>query len=254
MESTRTYMATGVVLRHHALKEADRILVLFTREHGVKRVVAKGVRKATSRVGGRLEPLHENQVQLARGRAMDVVAQVEGLRRFPRLTEDLDRLAAALGAAEVVAAFLVDDDPQPEVYDLFMAFLEALGPGSHPEILLAAFELQLMDLLGYRPELEACLVCDRPIEDGSEVHGLDTQGGGAICTNCEGADPGRVRRMSQGGWQLLRVLQELPFEQLADITAEPRRLAGMRRALNEYMSLRAEKELKAQGMFEWIAT
>lgn len=252
METSRTYLATGVVLKHHALKEADKILVLLTREHGLKRVVAKGLRRSGNRIGGRLEPLRENTLLLAKGRHMDVVTQVEGARRFAAITEDLDRLAAALGAAELLMAFLEDDDPHPEVYDLYLGLLAALGPEAHPEVLLAAFELQFLELVGYRPELEACLACERPIETGDEVHALNIDLGGAICSDCGGLVAGRMRRMSPGGWRLMRRLQDTPLDALAGVTDEPRRLAGMRHALREYLSFRAEKELKAQGMFEWI--
>jgi DNA repair protein RecO (recombination protein O) len=252
LETSRTYMTLGIVLRHYPLKEADKLLVLFTREHGLKRVVAKGLRKSGNRIGGRLEPLRENQIQLAKGRSMDIVAQVESARRFTPLLEDLDRLATALGAAELLMAFLADDEPAPEIYDLFVLLLTALTPASHPEVLLSAFELQLLELLGYRPELESCLACERTIETGQEVYGLNIEAGGAICTDCQGALPGRVRRMSAGGWQLLRKLQLTPLDGLAGVTDEPRRLAGMRHALREYLSFRAERELKAQSMFEWI--
>lgn len=254
MESARSFTVQGIVLRHYALKENDKILVLFTREQGLKRVVGKGMRKANTRLGGRLEPLRENTVQLARGKNMDVVAQAEGLRRFPAVTEDLDRLAAAIAGAEVLMAFLEDEDPAPEVYDLYVQFLAALNPDTDPQIVTAAFELQLMDLLGYRPELEACLACERDLETGAEVYALAIEAGGAICTACGAATPGPMRRMSQGGWLLLRLLQETPLDGLAGVTAEPNRVAGMRRALREYLSFRAEKDLKAQGMFEWLPT
>jgi DNA repair protein RecO (recombination protein O) len=254
LESARSYTVQGIVLRHYALKENDKILVLFTRDQGLKRVVGKGMRKPNTRLGGRLEPLRENQVQLARGKNMDVVAQAEGVQRFPAVTEDLDRLAAALAAAEVLMAFLEDDDPAPEVYDLYVKFLAALGPDTDPQIVSAAFELQVLELLGYRPELEACLACERDLETGADVYALNIEAGGAICRHCGASVPGRMRRMSQGGWLLMRLLQETPLDGLAGVTAEPNRVAGLRRALREYLSFRAEKDLKAQGMFEWIPT
>ena len=58
--------------------------------------------------------------------------------------------------------------------------------------------------------------------------------------------------MSAGGWQLLARLLETPLDQLAGVEDDPQRLAGMRRALREYLGFRAERELKAQGMFDWV--
>ncbi|MDB5096796.1 MAG: recO [Cyanobacteria bacterium RYN_339] len=254
MDSARSYTVQGIVLRHYVLGENDKILVLFTRDQGLKRVVGKGMRKANTRIGGRLEPLRENQIQLAKGRSMDVVVQAEGTQRFPAVMEDLDRLAVAIAAAEVLMAFLEEDDPAPEIYDLYVSLLAALVPGTEPQVLTAAFELQVLDLLGYRPELDACLACERAIETGDEAYALNIEAGGVICDRCGPTTAGRQIRMSAGGWRLLRQLQETPLDALAGVTDEPRRLAGMRRALREYLGFRAEKDLKAQGMFEWIPT
>ena len=71
------YRDAGVVLRTHKLGEADRIITLLTRERGLVRAAAKGVRKTTSRFGGRLEPFMHVDLQLAEGRSLDIITQVE---------------------------------------------------------------------------------------------------------------------------------------------------------------------------------
>ena len=249
---TRTYPVTGIVLRHHALRESDKILVVLTREEGLKRVVAKGLRKAQNRIGGRLEPLRENQILLAKGRSMDVVTQVDSLRRFGAVMEDYDRLAAAFGAAEVLMAFLEEQDPLPEGYDLFVSLLENLTPGADPAVLLAVFELQLLAHLGYRPELAACMTCERAITAGEEVYGLNIEAGGAVCSHCVGLMSGEVRRLTPGGWRLLRHLQDTPLADCRGIRAPAPMLSNTRHVLKAYMGFRAERELKAQGMFDWL--
>ncbi|HEY9723927.1 MAG TPA: DNA repair protein RecO [Oscillatoriaceae cyanobacterium] len=247
---TRTSPLTAIALRGYPLNEADRILVLMTREEGLKRVLAKGLRKPKNRIGGRLEPLRENELLLAKGRNLDIVTQVDSLRAWPDVQRDFDCLAAAMGAAELLIAFVEEGDPHPEVYDLFVDLLAALRPGVPAETLLAAFELQLLDLVGYRPDLAACMACDRPLE-AEDVHGLNVEGGGAVCVHCEGLMSGRVRRLSAGAWQMLTRLQETPLAECATLTGEPRLLANCRHVLKDYLSLRAERELKAQGMFDW---
>jgi len=72
------YKAEAIVLHQRALGESDRIVTLFTRENGKLRAVAKGVRRPTSRLGGRIEPFTHARLMLARGRTLDVIAQ--GLR------------------------------------------------------------------------------------------------------------------------------------------------------------------------------
>lgn len=247
----RSYTVTALSLRGYPVKEADKILVLLTREHGLKRVVAKGLRKPKSKIGGRLEPFRENQVMLAKGRQMDVVAQVDSLRAFKGPQADFDQMAAGMSASEVLMAFLEDEDPNPEAYDLYVAFLEALGPEADASLVLTAFELQLMEILGYRPELTQCLNCERELTEADEVYGLHGEGGGAICVHCQGLVGGRVRRLRPLTWQVLAALQDLPLQAVSQLPVDETTRAGCRMAMKEYMGYRAERELKAQGMFDW---
>ena len=246
----RVYRTEAVIIRRSDFGEADRLLTLIT-PMGKRRVVAKGLRKANNRIGGRLEAFRESQILLAKGRNMDVVTQVDSLRRFPGVSQDYDALACGMAAAELLLAFLEEGDPAPEAYDLFADLLGELGPGSPAELLLTAFELQLLDLLGYRPELHACVSCDRPMEWMADVAGLHIEGGAAICVHCEGLTSGRVRRLSGEAWALLVKLQDTPLAEARGLATTPAVLGNCRSVLKEYLAFRAERELKAQRMFDW---
>jgi DNA repair protein RecO (recombination protein O) len=247
----RQHTLTAFVLRQHAVGEADRVLVLLTRERGLQRALARGLRKAGSRLGGRLEAFREASVTLARGRNLDVVAGAESLRRFPAVATDFEALAAGLAATELLLAFLADDDPQPEAYDMYASLLGRLGPGAPAEVLLCAFELQLLDALGYRPELEACTACGEPVEELGTFAGLDLEGGGVVCTGCEGLMPTRPRPLSGAAWRLLQQLRALDLAAGEPPVAPADLAAQARGALKAYSSLHAERELKAQRMFDW---
>lgn len=254
MTDARTATVTAFVLRHHLVGEADKLLVLLTREDGLRRVMAKGLRKANSRIGGRLEAFREATIQLARGRNMDVVTQVDSLRRFPAIATDYDALAAGMAANEALLAFLEDGDPHPEAYDLYAGLLAALGPGADSGLLLTAFELKLMGVLGYRPDLDHCVACDRALAGPEDAAGLHVEQGGAVCVHCEGLTSGRVRRLTGLAWQLLRAMQQAPYDAIAALAAPAPVVANGRHALREYLAFRAERELKAQGMFDWQPT
>ena len=115
------YRDDALVLRVQRLGEADRIITLLTRRHGRVRAVAKGVRKISSRFGGRLEPFGYVDVQCSEGSSLDSVVQVEGkelfgrhfLEDYPRYTarqrHRRDRRAADPGRAGTVAAALPAD-------------------------------------------------------------------------------------------------------------------------------------------------
>src|SRR3546814_9324179 len=107
------YRAEAVVLRTHKLGEADRIISLLTREHGLVRAVAKGVRRTTSRWGSRLEPFTHVDLQLAEGRNLDVITQAETIDQFSsRLGMDYERYTAGTGMPEP-AERLAHEERQP---------------------------------------------------------------------------------------------------------------------------------------------
>ena len=109
--ASRTYRAEAIVLRTVDLGEADRILVLFTRHFGKVHVVAKGIRRTTSRMAGHAEPLTHATYQLARGRELDVLTGAEARAIYPALREDLGRIAAGWYCAELIDRFTVERAP-----------------------------------------------------------------------------------------------------------------------------------------------
>ncbi|MBO0732178.1 MAG: DNA repair protein RecO [Acidimicrobiaceae bacterium] len=123
------YRDEGIVLRTYKLGEADRIVVLLTREHGKVRAVAKGVRKTKSRFGGRLEPLGSVSLLLYRGRELDIITQAEALDSFPLLRADLPRMTDAMALLEAVDHVAQEREPNPELYRMLRGALRTIAQG-----------------------------------------------------------------------------------------------------------------------------
>ena len=97
----RLYRDRAVVLRQHKLGEADRIVTLLTRDHGLVRAVAKGVRRTRSKFGARLEPFAHIDVQLYPGRNLDIVTQVQAIDAFATdIVSDYGRYTCACAVLE----------------------------------------------------------------------------------------------------------------------------------------------------------
>ena len=203
------YKVSAVILRHQPVGEADRVLTLFTLEHGKLRVSARGVRKTTSRLGGRVQPYTEGRLLLARGRTLDVVAQAEVVRPFAGLRQDLLRSAYAAYVAELVDRFLPERDRHPEIYAALvdaLGVIEAAGE-DEAEIYALWFSLHLAGSLGYRPEVERCVACGRPLPSGAPAGDdraipaargaagwtFSPAAGGALCPACAATEPSALR-------------------------------------------------------------
>jgi DNA repair protein RecO (recombination protein O) len=172
------YRDEAVVVRTYKLGEADRIVVLFTRDRGKVRAVAKGVRKTSSRFGSRLEPMSHVALQLYEGRELDTITQAESLEHFRELREDLDRITRGSSLLEVVDHMTQEREPNPKLYTMLVGALRTLARQDHP-LVAPAFFFKLLALEGFRPMVDACVVCQRT--DGLCAFDLDE--GGAVCTD-----------------------------------------------------------------------
>jgi len=137
------YRDNAIVLRTYKLGEADRIIVLLTEHHGKVRAVAKGVRKTTSKIGARLEPLNHVDVLLHRGRDLDTVSQVDLLSASNDLRSDLDVLTAGMALLEGADHMTQDREACPQTYRMLLGAITTLAQGSSP-VLVAAFYWKML--------------------------------------------------------------------------------------------------------------
>ena len=161
----RSFRADSIVLKHRDYGEADRLLTLFTRQKGKITAIAKGVRKVRSQKGGHLEPFTHASLLLATGRTWYLVSQAEAQDIYPNLTKDLEILGYASYLVELVDRFTYEEEENSPIFNLLRNSLGRLDSGEHPAPLVVRyFEIRLLDLLGFRPELKSCVVTSNQIE------------------------------------------------------------------------------------------
>ena len=124
MTEQRSFRVEAVVLRHANWGEADRILTLYTRERGKVRAIAKGVRRIKSRKAGHLEPFTQVTLQLAKGRDLFIITQVETLEAYLPIHENLDKTSQAAYLSELLDRFTYEDGS--ENYLIFHLLTETL--------------------------------------------------------------------------------------------------------------------------------
>src|SRR5215210_3944415 len=135
------YKSEAVVIKRSDLGEADKILTIFTPHFGKLRVVAKGVRKMTSRLAGHVELYTRSQMLLAKARNLDIITQSETIDAYRPLHEDLERIAHASYASELLDAMTPDALENYPVYKLVVEVMGRLSAEPHPERVVRWFEL-----------------------------------------------------------------------------------------------------------------
>src|SRR5262245_56220494 len=184
----------GVVLKTHALGDTSRIVTAYTRDHGLRKFVAKGARKTPSRFGFALEPLSRSRFvfYLKPDRDLQLLSAADTLKPTGSRIGDLTRLAHAQAATELIDPLVWGEEPHAELVDLLAATLVAAtqAPIAALPALTIAFDLQVASLLGYRPRLDACAGCGGTL---SARRVFSPARGGLLCDRCAAAEPGAIR-------------------------------------------------------------
>ena len=205
------YKSKGIVLRSIRYGEADRILDLYTRDAGLITAIVKGIRRTKSRFGARLEPLSCVDFVAYQGRPLDTLTQAETLRSFHGIREDLARFEAAAGMVGSVRALSGGDEADRRVFNLLYNGLDALeGAESGFEAVEAALGLKLSILAGYAPQLDACLACEKDLDEATEPLHFAPQLGGVLCAGCRSMT-GEAFPLAPGTLGRLRALVEGPI-------------------------------------------
>ncbi|NYE94388.1 DNA repair protein RecO (recombination protein O) [Psychromicrobium silvestre] len=181
--AAHTYRVDAVVLRTHKLGEADRIITLLSSQHGQIRAVAKGVRRTSSKFGGRLEPFMVSDLQLVSGRTLDIISQAVTRSSYgQQIAAHYDRYTVATAMAET-AEKLTDADTESAgaQYRLLVGALASLSRGEHSsELILDSYLLRSLATAGWAASFEDCARCGRPGPHSAFSAPL----GGAVCHDC----------------------------------------------------------------------
>jgi DNA repair protein RecO (recombination protein O) len=248
----RSFRADAVVLRHSDLGEADRLLTLYTREHGKVRAIAKGARKIASRKAGHLEPFTHVRLQLAKGRDLLIVTQAETIDAYQPLREDLTLMGYAAYVIELLDRFVPDEDVAvPSLFRLLTETLSRLASESDSSTLRQAqdnasliasswlvvrsYEMRLLDFLGFRPQLFECANCGQEILPEDQF--FSPSQGGAVCPRCGGGLPG-LWTISVESLKYLRHFQRSTYREA--VRARPGR------------ETQKEVEMVMQGYFQYL--
>ncbi|KEP40422.1 DNA repair protein RecO [Mycobacterium kansasii] len=182
----RLYRDRAVVLRQHKLGEADRIVTLLTRDHGLVRAVAKGVRRTRSKFGARLEPFAHIDAQLHPGRNLDIVTQVVSVDAFATdIVNDYGRYTCGCAMLETAERLAGEERaPAPALHRLTVGALRAVADGRRPrDLLLDAYLLRAMGIAGWAPALTECARCATP----GPHRAFHIAAGGSVCAHCRPA-------------------------------------------------------------------
>ena len=239
----RLYRTDAIILRRRDFGEADRLLTVFTPDRGKLRLLAKGVRKTTSRKAGHVELFMLTDMLVARGRTWDIISQAQLVEPYRDLREDLDKTGYAYYLAELTDRFTEEDDPNRPLFELLAVTLARLGHVDDPYITLRYFELHLLSLTGFQPQLHFCVACQQAIEP-VEANYFHLADGGVLCPQHGHTRP-NADPLPLPVLKVLRYLQTESWEKTANLQLTPTTRQQVETLLLNYLTFVLERRLKS---------
>jgi DNA repair protein RecO (recombination protein O) len=176
------YADRAIVLGTVDFGEADRLVTLFTRDHGKLTAFAAGARKSRRRFAGALDPGTLCRAQLVERRgATQRLDALEVEDTFHGLRADLGLISRAMYCLELCRELLRDQEPHPALFDALAEYLAGLEKGQRGPTSLIAFELEALAQAGLQPRFDVCCVCGGGVGERAL---FDPSHGGAVCLSC----------------------------------------------------------------------
>jgi DNA repair protein RecO (recombination protein O) len=245
----RSFRLEAVVLRHQDYGEADRLLVLFSREMGKLHAIAKGVRRPRSRKAGHVEPYTRSSLQMARGRDMLIITQAETLDAYTSLRDDLLRATYAAYIIELLDRFTYEEGENRALYRLLVETLERLSAGVRLDLVVRYYEMRLLDQAGFRPQLFHCARCEAEILPQDQY--FSAEWGGVLCPKC-GREVPSARPISTNALRYLRHLQRSTFAEAERAQPSPENFREMEGLVQYYITYVLERGLNTPAFLRRV--
>lgn len=179
----------AIILSYEDYKEVDRIITVYARDLGKLKAIARGARKIKAKLSGHLEIFNLCELQLVFKRSrIGLIISAINIKNYQKIKSDVKKLAAAFAVAELIDKTTTGEEKDEKIFNLIAATLDLLeiSEKNHTSIYYF-FVFNLMDYLGYKPELKNCVVCRKELFPGQVFFSFEN--GGTVCGQCHKKTP-----------------------------------------------------------------
>lgn len=260
---SKYYKTEGIVLKGMPLGDRDRLISVYSQDYGRLRLVARGIRKMSSKLSGHLDTFNRVFVNISSGNSIDSISGGEVVETFSELKRDLKITARAFYVVELTDDFVADESPNEELYTLLLAILRELellarsvsesnqhvDGKEEMELLMRFFELNLLINSGYAPELNTCVLCNQPLS--KEGNGYSVEMGGIIGTTCY-LQTESVQPISVAAIKSLRFLSGTKIAVARKLRINPILMTEMQTILHGFIQNIIERKVSARQLIDSI--
>ena len=172
----------AIVLKSFDFRETSKIVTFFTKDHGKVKGILKGIRKDPKKFGSHVDRYSVNEIVFYPSRSeIHLVSHCDLRQYFFPIRQDYKRSLAANYILELVDRLLPAEEPNEDIYQLMIDYLTSLETASDINKLVHIFQIKMLLLSGFRPHLDSCVKCQRPVKARAR---FSLKEGGLICADC----------------------------------------------------------------------
>ena len=219
------YRTQGIIFKKQDRSEADRVFSVFTSEFGRLEIVARAIRKITSKLRGGIDIFSLSEIEFIQGKNCKTLTDSIAMEKFSNIIKDLSRLKILYEISEVLDNFIRGQEKDKLIFVLLKETFDKLNSlqlkTSGIQLIYYYFLWNFLSVTGYHPEIQKCAVCGGKLSP----HNLyfSNKDGGIICKICSdfNAEAERVnsdivkilRLIFKKDWQVLFKLKVGSFSQ-----------------------------------------
>jgi DNA repair protein RecO (recombination protein O) len=239
----------GLIIREINVGEDDRIVKILTRDNGVIQASAKGVRKFKSHCSAAVRLLCFSHFTLFRGREKYIINDAEPIQLFIGVHKDLEKLALSQYFAELCGVLAPEEENAEFFLRLTLNALHMIETNKHPlPLIKAAFEMRILSLAGYMPDLVACFSCG---EYEADIMYLLPVSGNLCCKNCLQSDVAALP-LSRGALAALRHTVFADFERIFSFTLTDSAMRELEQASERFLLCRLERSFNTLEFYRQL--
>ncbi|NIK77403.1 DNA repair protein RecO (recombination protein O) [Paenibacillus castaneae] len=241
------YRVEGIVIRSMDYGEGNKIVTLLTKTNGKAGVLIRGAKKIKSKHSSLAQPFTYGEFVYFRSSGLGTLNSGEIIESHHILREQLDLAAYASYAVELTDRSLQDDEATSFHFEQLKACLGALKEGKDPQIVIHLYEMRILDLSGYAPELDECVSCGNRVGPFS----LSAHSGGILCSRCLGKDPGAIP-LGEGAYKLLNIFRRTDMRRLGSIQVKPETKLELKLCMRRLMDTHLGLQLKSRHFLDQL--
>ncbi|MFH2012546.1 MAG: DNA repair protein RecO [Pseudomonadota bacterium] len=236
------FRTDAIVIRSMDFSESDKIVTFFTRDFGKLRGIAKGAKKSKKRFGNTLELFshislfffQKENLELARINNCSII------RSHMEIYKDIEKMAYGSYFIELVNELVGEREKNSEIFNLLVDSLSLINDHKLGEEIARIFEIRILSLVGYQPQLDECLKCGHRLSNG-EIFWFSPVKGGVVCSKCTSGQV-NLSPISPGTLKILLLARDMDFKKIQRLIFSRQALIESKEAITNFVQHQMGKE------------